>query len=45
MAIDKNKELWYVFPINDTLYNYHTNNQIPLLYAVNKDEFYNKFYD
>lgn len=45
MSVDKSNELWYVFPINDTLYNYHTNKRIPLQFEVNNDEFYHKFAD
>ncbi|MBS3998892.1 MAG: hypothetical protein KGZ71_00260 [Desulfobulbaceae bacterium] len=43
MIVDDNKELWYVFPINDTIYNYHTLYQFPLQFEVNNDEFYVNF--
>lgn len=45
MIVDENKELWYVFPINDTLYNYQTHRQFPLQFEVNNDEFYQNFSD
>lgn len=44
-ALDSKKELWYLFPLNDTLYNYHTNIVIPLHLEINNDEYYNKYAD
>ncbi|MBS4000806.1 MAG: hypothetical protein KGZ71_10030 [Desulfobulbaceae bacterium] len=44
-SLDTKKELWYLFPLNDTLYNYHTNKILPLQLEINNDEFYNNFAD